>query len=339
MSNGANVRVCCRFRPLNSKEKNAGSTNICTVDEGTTLKIKSCSKPYTFDRVFDTNTAQSEVYQYAAEPFVPEVMAGFNATIFAYGQTGSGKTWTMMGNPKSEATKGIIPRLVGSIFQGIEEADSSLEFTMKLSYVEIYMEKIRDLLAADKTNLKIRESNKGVWIEDATEEFVADYEHVMETMLIGQNNRAIASTNMNMESSRSHSVFILTLGQTHKETGSNKKSKLVLVDLAGSEKVGKTGAEGHTLNEAKHINKSLSALGNVINALTKSGGSSHIPYRDSKLTRLLSDSLGGNSKTCLIITCSPSSCNLEETLSTCRFGNRAKNIKNKPKVNQEKKRG
>jgi len=314
-----------------------GSRDIIKIEENASIQIEQVGKSFRFDRVFGVNATQHEVFQVTALPLVHDVMQGFNATIFAYGQTGSGKTYSMMGDAKSEKTKGIIPRLVDSIFQSIEDADHSMEFTVKLSYVEIYMERIRDLLDPEKNNLKIRESSRGVWIQDVTENYVVDYDQVLDNMLQGQHNRAIASTNMNLESSRSHSVFMFTLGQTNKQTGSKKKSKLILVDLAGSESVGKTGAHGHTLNEAKHINKSLSALGNVINALSSSSGAnSHIPYRDSKLTRLLSDSLGGNSKTCLIITCSPAGDNKEETLSTCRFGNRAKNIKNKPKVNQEK---
>jgi hypothetical protein len=234
--------------------------------------------------------------------------------------------------------KGIIPRLVEAIFQGIEEAEVGIEFTVKLSYVEIYNERVRDLLTvrnANSDNLKIREGQHGgVYIEGVTETYVNSVDQVLQIIQQGQDNRAIASTNMNEHSSRSHSVFQLVLGQLDQNTGSKKGAKLTLVDLAGSEKVGKTGAAGQTLDEAKHINKSLSALGNVINALTSAGA--HIPYRDSKLTRLLSDSLGGNSKTCLIITGSPMSSNIEETLSTLRFGTRAKFIKNKPTINQEK---
>jgi kinesin family protein 5 len=190
-------------------------------------------------------------------------------------------------------------------------------------------------LEPSKDNLKIRElPGRGIFVEDITENYVASYDEVLDVMAAGQTNRAIGSTKMNFESSRSHSVFILTLGQLNKLNGTRKGSKLTLVDLAGSEKVQKTGAVGVTLKEAQHINKSLSALGNVINSLTTN--QKHVPYRDSKLTRLLSDSLGGNSKTVLVITCSPMSSNAEETLSTLRFGSRAKNIKNKPKVNQEK---
>jgi kinesin family protein 5 len=160
--------------------------------------------------------------------------------------------------------KGIIPRLVESIFNGIEEAPLDIEFTVKLSYIEIYNEKVRDLLATTpgKDNLRIREGAKGVWIEDVTESYVGTNEQVLDIMNQGQSARSIAATNMNAESSRSHSVFILTLGQRNTKTESKKGSKLILVDLAGSEKIAKTGAEGKTLKEAQHINKSLSALGN-----------------------------------------------------------------------------
>jgi hypothetical protein len=230
--------------------------------------------------------------------------------------------------------RGIIPRLVEDIFLSIEECDEELEFTIKCSYIEIYLEKIRDLIQPDRDNLKIREAaTGGVYIEECSESYVGSKEEIFALLAEGQNSRAIAATKMNAESSRSHSVFILTLRQNNKTTGSKKVSKLFLVDLAGSEKINKTGAEGQTLNEAKYINKSLSALGNVISALTE--GNSHVPYRDSKLTRLLQDSLGGNSRTVLIITASPALFNLEETISTLRFGSRAKKIKNTPRINQE----
>ena len=300
---------------------------------------------FTFDHVLPPTATQEEAFKCTAEPLLVDVFGGYNTTIFTYGQTGSGKTFSMMGNMHDKEQKGIIPRLVEGIFHYIEAADSAIEFTVKVSYVEIYNEKIRDLMCIDKDNLKIRESANGVWIEDVTQVYVRNCDDVYEVLSDGAKNRAVSATKMNAESSRSHSVFIVTIGQKDGSTGSVKGAKLTLVDLAGSEKVGKTGADGQTLKEAQHINKSLSALGNVINALTtqpvakpgqKKPAPVHIPYRDSKLTYLLSDSLGGNSKTCLIITGSPSAFNAEETLSTMRFGNRAKNIKNKPKVNQEK---
>lgn len=323
---------------MNTME-NAQSDNSCiqSIDDSSVELFRDDTAKesrFTFDRVFAPDTTQEEVYKYVGQPMVKGVMTGYNTTIFTYGQTGSGKTHTMMGNVKSEEEKGIIPRLVNNIFEAIENSDEHIQFTVKLSYIEIYNEKIRDLLDLRKTDLKIREQNNSVWVEDATEHYVSSFAAVLELMAQGQSNRAIASTNMNLESSRSHSVFMLTLGQVNNETGAKKGAKLVLVDLAGSEKIRKTGAEGQTLKEAQHINKSLSALGNVINALSTSNV--HIPYRDSKLTRLLSDSLGGNSKTCLCVTCSPHAFNAEETLSTIRFGTRAKLIKNRARVNQEK---
>ena len=235
--------------------------------------------------------------------------------------------------------KGIIPRLVESIFTSIAHASDNIEFTVKLAYIEIYNEKLKDLLTASpaatqQPQLKIREGPHGVYVENVTEHYLSSYQQTLQLLALGAERRAVSSTMMNSESSRSHSVCIVTIGQTDKLTGSKKGSKLTLTDLAGSEKVQKTGAEGERLNEAKSINKSLSALGNVINAL--SSKQKHVPYRDSKLTRLLSDSLGGNSKTSLIITASPMSYNADETLSTLRFGVRAKLIKNKPAVNAEK---
>lgn len=178
------------------------------------------------------------------------------------------------------------------------------------------------------------EKTKGVYIQDITETYCCDEREVYEVMKIGNKNRAVSATNMNAESSRSHSLFILTLIMTNVEDSSCKTGKLYLVDLAGSEKISKTGAQGQTLEEAKNINQSLTTLGKVIVALTDKK-ISHIPYRESKLTRILSESLGGNSKTLLIVTCSPHPYNEAETLSTLRFGSRARNIKNTPKVNRE----
>eukprot|EP01114_Cavostelium_apophysatum_P005310 TRINITY_DN1613_c0_g1_i3.p1 TRINITY_DN1613_c0_g1~~TRINITY_DN1613_c0_g1_i3.p1 ORF type:complete len:862 (-),score=280.43 TRINITY_DN1613_c0_g1_i3:83-2668(-) len=334
------VRVVCRFRPENQKEKDLGGGSIVSVDEtGTTVSIKgSETQPhkFTFDRVF-INASQREVYEYTALPVVEDILKGYNGTIFVYGQTSSGKTHTMQGpNIEDQELKGIIPRMNGTIFDSILRADPNIEFLVKAQYIEIYMEKIRDLLDSSKSNLKVREEkSKGIWVEGATEMYVSSVEDVIEVIQTGFNNRAIAETKMNSESSRSHSIFILSVNQKNLNDLSNKTGKMYLVDLAGSEKVEKTGAQGSTLDEAKMINKSLSALGNVINALTD-GKSQHVPYRDSKLTRVLQESLGGNSRTTLIINCSPSAFNEAETLSTLRFGNRAKNIKNQAKINAER---
>lgn len=241
----------------------------------------------------------------------------------------------MQGILNDSEYEGIIPRSINLLFDSILNANEDLEFTVKVSMLEIYMEKIRDLLDINRINLNIREDKvKGIYIEDISEYYVSSKEEIIELMSIGSDNRAIASTNMNETSSRSHSIVIISLHQKNNRDKSAKSSKLVLVDLAGSEKISKTGASGLTLEEAKTINKSLTSLGMVINSLTD-GKSNHIPYRESKLTRVLQESLGGNSKTCLIMACSPSVYNEAETLSTLRFGNRAKNIKNKPKINKE----
>lgn len=197
------------------------------------------------------------------------------------------------------------------------------------------MQKLKDLLDSNKNDLKIRSDKKrGIFIEDLTENYISSMEEVYKLIEIARNCRSIASTNMNERSSRSHMIFILTISQNNTLDLTAKTGKLYLVDLAGSEKIAKTGAEGKTLDQAKKINASLTTLGKVINALTD-GKSTHIPYRDSKLTRVLQESLGGNSKTTLIVTCSPHPNNLSETISTLRFGISAKKIKNTPKINKE----
>lgn len=279
---------------------------------------------------------QSDIFDFSIKPTVDDILNGYNGTVFAYGQTGAGKSYTMMGtNIDDDNGKGVIPRIVEQIFQNILSSAANIEYTVRVSYMEIYMERIRDLLAPQNDNLPVHEEkNRGVYVKGLLEIYVSSVQEVFEVMRRGGNARAVAATNMNQESSRSHSIFVITITQKNVETGSAKSGQLFLVDLAGSEKVGKTGASGQTLEEAKKINKSLSALGMVINSLTD-GKSSHVPYRDSKLTRILQESLGGNSRTTLIINCSPSSYNDAETLSTLRFGMRAKSIKNKAKVNAE----
>ena len=233
-----------------------------------------------------------------------------------------------------ERKQGIIPRMISHVFKHIYKNEDT-DFMIKVSMIEIYQEKIRDLFDVSRVNLNIREDSiKGIYVDGASERYVGCPNDVLALLEIGSANRAQAATNMNEHSSRSHSIFILTINQTNKKEGFSKIGKLYLVDLAGSEKISKTGATGHTLEEAKIINKSLTTLGRVINNLTD-GKSTHIPYRESKLTRVLQESLGGNSKTCLIITCSPSIYNESESLSTLRFGERAKKIKNKPKINKE----
>ena len=242
----------------------------------------------------------------------------------------------MMGSDISDDDqRGIIPRIVEQMFTSILTSPGNIEYTVGVSYMEIYMERIRDLLMPQNDNLPIHEEkSRGVYVKGLMQLYVSSVQDVYEILRRGGAARATAATNMNQESSRSHSIFVITINQKNTDSGSAKSGQLFLVDLAGSEKVGKTGASGQTLEEAKKINKSLSALGMVINSLTD-GKSTHIPYRDSKLTRILQESLGGNSRTTLIINCSPSSFNDAETISTLRFGVRAKAIKNKAKINAE----
>nr|XP_019002357.1 kinesin [Kwoniella mangroviensis CBS 8507]OCF65818.1 kinesin [Kwoniella mangroviensis CBS 8507] len=314
------------------------STDFTTVQMKNSTSLAGPEKDgFTFDRVFDTNTKQHDIFDWGVKGIVEDVMTGFNGTLFCYGQTGSGKTYSELygADIENPALKGLIPRIVEQIFASILSADSVIEYTVKVSYMEIYMERIKDLLAPQNDNLSIHEDKaRGVYVKNLTDVYVGSEAEVYKVMKAGGSSRAVSSTNMNAESSRSHSIFVIGIHQRNTETGSQKSGNLYLVDLAGSEKVGKTGATGQTLEEAKKINKSLSALGMVINALTD-GKSSHVPYRDSKLTRILQESLGGNSRTTLIINCSPATFNEAETLSTLRFGMRAKSIKNKARVNVE----
>ena len=222
---------------------------------------------------------------------------------------------------------------IESLFHAIEMSPENLEFKLKTSIFEVYMEKIRDLLDVSKSDLKIRENKAGPYIENLTEAYVSDKLELYKLLQLGQKNRITCSTNMNAHSSRSHLIFMLSLNQFNSQNSQSKTSKLYLVDLAGSEKVSKTGAEGKVLEQAKKINMSLASLGKVIKSLSLR--IQHIPYRDSKLTRILQDSLGGNSKTTLIVTCSPHEMHLAETVSTLRFGENAQKIKNKPKINRE----
>ncbi|CAD5221658.1 unnamed protein product [Bursaphelenchus xylophilus] len=331
------IQVFCRVRPLNESEKKNGSAFVTRFPSKDSINVGG--KTYTFDRVFDPSCDQETVYKGSAHHIVQDVLSGYNGTIFAYGQTSSGKTHTMEGQmsvDEADPNHGVIPRIINDIFTHIYNMeDQALEFHIKVSYFEIYNEKIRDLLNISQTNLTIHEGKDRVpYVKGVTETFVSNFVEVLEIIKEGQNNRQKAVTNMNEHSSRSHSVFLIQVDQENKQLQKKLSGKLYLVDLAGSEKVSKTGAEGTVLEEAKNINKSLSALGNVISSLAD-GTKGHIPYRDSKLTRILQESLGGNSRTTIVICCSPASFNEAETKSTLMFGQRAKTIKNVVVVNQE----
>lgn len=270
------------------------------------------------------------------------VMDGYNGTIFAYGQTGTGKTHTMVGpaHPEAEEEKGVIPRAFGHVFRNVDVGGNKT-FLVRASYMEIYNEEIRDLLSKNpKQKLELKDHpDGGVYVKDLTVMIVKGVRDLQQVMEVGQKNRSVASTLMNNESSRSHSIFTVTVeilekgldGQDHVRVG-----KMNMVDLAGSERQSKTGATGDTLKEATKINMSLSALGNVISALVDAK-TSFIPYRDSKLTRLLQDSLGGNTKTVMCTCIGPVDYNYDETMSTLRYAHRAKSIKNKPRINEDPK--
>uniref|UniRef100_A0A8C6P183 Kinesin-like protein n=1 Tax=Nothobranchius furzeri TaxID=105023 RepID=A0A8C6P183_NOTFU len=313
-----NIKVLCRFRPLNESEIVRGDKFI-PIFQGEDTVIFG-GKAYVFDQVFPTNTTQEQVYNTCAKQIVKDVLGGYNGTIFAYGQTSSGKTHTMEGNLHDPQAMGIMPRIAQDIFEHIFAMDENLEFHIKV---------------LTKNNLSVHEDKYRVpYVKGCSERFVTSPEEVMDVIDEGKANRHVAVTNMNEHSSRSHSIFLINIKQENVETEQKLSGKLYLVDLAGSEKVSKTGAEGAVLDEAKNINKSLSALGNVISALAE-GTKSHVPYRDSKMTRILQDSLGGNCRTTMFICCSPSSYNDVETKSTLMFGQRAKTIRNTVTVNLE----
>ena len=296
--------------------------------------------PYTFDHIFDMESTQEDVYKIAAVPAVESLMSGYNSTIFAYGQTGTGKTYTMEGfsydylSPK----KGLIPRAIENIFKYIENnSNSDTTFIIRVTYLQIYNESIDDLLKSEKKHLSIRESHKkGIYVEGLSEWAVCSPNDIYALLERGAQSRIRAQTKMNDVSSRSHAVFTIILEQMKISKGKKKFKcgKLNLVDLAGSERVKLSGATGKQLDESRRINKSLSALGNVINALTDPK-TKHIPYRDSKLTRLLQNSLGGNCKTSMIAMISPYDGSFNESISTLNFAKRAKSIRIKASINEE----
>eukprot|EP01138_Halocafeteria_seosinensis_P006256 gb/GECG01006397.1/.p1 GENE.gb/GECG01006397.1/~~gb/GECG01006397.1/.p1 ORF type:complete len:893 (+),score=173.61 gb/GECG01006397.1/:1-2679(+) len=342
------VRVVVRARPMNDKEISESRKNILNVD--TSLGAVQIHNPredeeqeakqFTYDIVYDENSTQRSVYEEVGFPLVESVMSGYNGTMFAYGQTGCGKTHTMQGFSKDPEHRGVIPNSFEHIFENIKIANDK-EFIVQASYIELYNEEIRDLLAGDpKHKLELKESaDKGVYVKDLTQKTVDTVEGMEALMDKGNEHRTVGSTLMNQFSSRSHSIFSIVIEVGAKrEDGSDHitRGKLNLVDLAGSERPSKTGATGARMKEGIKINLSLTALGNVISALV-AGKHKHIPYRDSKLTRLLQDSLGGNTKTVMLAAVGPADYNYDETLSTLRYANRAKNIKNKPVLNEDPK--
>uniref|UniRef100_A0A8C5NBY3 Kinesin-like protein n=1 Tax=Gouania willdenowi TaxID=441366 RepID=A0A8C5NBY3_GOUWI len=343
-----NVKVVVRCRPLNQKEKMMGHKHAVTVDEirGTITvnKLETPHEPpktFTFDTVFGPESKQLDVYNLTARPIIDSVLEGYNGTIFAYGQTGTGKTYTMEGVRAVPEQRGIIPNSFAHVFGHIAKAEGDTRFLVRVSYLEIYNEEVRDLLGKDQMQrLEVKERpDVGVYIKDLSGYVVNNADDMDRIMTLGHKNRSVGATNMNEHSSRSHAIFTITIECSEKGADGNqhvRMGKLHLVDLAGSERQGKTGATGQRLKEATKINLSLSTLGNVISALVD-GKSTHVPYRNSKLTRLLQDSLGGNSKTMMCANIGPADYNYDETISTLRYANRAKNIKNKARINEDPK--
>ncbi|GIX87320.1 kinesin-like protein KIF3A [Caerostris darwini] len=344
-----NIKVVLRCRPMNENEKSANYRSIVEINhvEGSvTLSNPNTSeydppKTFTFDTVFGTDSTQLDVYNLAARPIIDNVLEGYNGTIFAYGQTGTGKTFTMEGNREVPEQKGIIPNSFAHIFGHIAKAEGDKRFLVRATYLEIYNEEVRDLLGKDQSvRLEVKERpDIGVFVKNLTGVVVKNADDLDRIMTLGSKNRVVGATNMNLHSSRSHAIFSITVESC--EEGFDRKEhiragKLHLVDLAGSERQSKTGSSGQRLVEATKINLSLSTLGNVISALVD-GKSTHIPYRNSKLTRLLQDSLGGNAKTLMCANIGPAGYNYDESLSTLRYANRAKNIKNKARINEDPK--
>ncbi|XP_060086319.1 osmotic avoidance abnormal protein 3-like [Ylistrum balloti] len=347
MSDGECVKVIVRCRPMNTREKELKCECVLSMDsKRAQCTIKNPSDPkappkvFTFDGSYFTDSVTENIYADIAYPLVEGVTEGYNGTIFAYGQTGCGKSFTMQGITNPASQRGIIPRAFDHIFETVSVAEDT-KFLIHASYLEIYNEEIRDLLGKDaKAKMDLKEHpEKGVYVSGLSMHPVHNVTECERIMDKGWKNRATGATLMNADSSRSHSIFTINLEMIQEDAEGEehiRAGKLNLVDLAGSERQSKTGATGDRLKEATKINLSLSALGNVISALVDAK-TKHIPYRDSKLTRLLQDSLGGNTKTLMVACLSPADNNYEETISTLRYANRAKNIQNKPKINEDPK--
>lgn len=364
------VKVAVHVRPLIGDEKLQGCKDCVTVVPGKP-QVQIGTHSFTFDHVYgSTGSPSSSMFEECVAPLVDGLFQGYNATVLAYGQTGSGKTYTMGTAFKEGGQTGIIPQAMSAIFSKIEALINQIEFQLHVSFIEIHKEEVRDLLDsslsaksdtsnAGKVNvpgrspIQIRESSNGViTLAGSTEVEVRSLKEMAACLEQGSLSRATGSTNMNNQSSRSHAIFTITLEQMRKvnqgspgESNLNESmneeylsAKLHLVDLAGSERAKRTGSDGMRFKEGVHINRGLLALGNVISALgdeKKRKEGVHVPYRDSKLTRLLQDSLGGNSRTVMIACISPADINAEETLNTLKYANRARNIQNKPVINRD----
>ncbi|GAB2302414.1 Kinesin-like protein KIN-5C, variant 2 [Dionaea muscipula] len=359
---GVNVQVLLRCRPFSDEELQSNAPQVVACNDyqrevavSQNIGGKHIDRVFTFDKVFGPSAQQKDLYEQAIVPIVNEVLEGFNCTIFAYGQSGTGKTYTMEGNcqrlksvPNGElpVEAGVIPRAINQIFHTLERQNA--ECSVRVTFLELYNEEISDLLAPEeiswvvlddqqKKQLALMEDGKGgVLVRGLKEEIVTSASEIFTLLERGSAKRRTAETLLNKQSSQSHSLFSITIHikeATPEGEELIKCGKLNLVDLAGSENISRSGAREGRAREAGEINKSLLTLGRVINALVEHLG--HIPYRDSKLTRLLCDSLGGRTNACIIANISPSGHCVDETLSTLDFAHRAKNVRNKPEVNQK----
>lgn len=356
----SSIAVAVRVRPFNDRELKQHSQCIIGMPSKVQCTLRSPSdaashppRSYTFDHAFWTHSQtelppggtfadQQAVYEALGTPILDNAFHGYNSCLFAYGQTGSGKTFTMMGSP---AMPGVIPQLCHALFQRAdaliqaEAADAVSIITVECSYLEIYNENVRDLLnAGGSSALKVRQHpRRGVYVEGLTKVGVKGNEDVLRLLEGGGKIRAVASTNMNASSSRSHAILTLVV-KNHRASGSELVSHIHLVDLAGSERAASTGAEGSTLLEGANINKSLTTLGMVLSKLAEASSETKnvfVSFRDSQLTWILNDSLGGNSRTAMLANISPASINFDETLSTLRFAMTVKKVKNHAVVNED----
>lgn len=358
LSNSDKIRVVIRCRPRKETESKEAAVSCC--ENGQVFLQTGPGRPkrkYDFDFVASDSCTQQTIFEQAGKPVVDCTLAGFHGTIFAYGQTGSGKTHTMTGPVGAKRTdevdhRGVVPRACEAIFSHIaESASDDIKFKVRASYLEIYNERIRDLLVDPKQQQQkdSARGGKGIYLrETASGEVLVEggrswvevnsEESCIEVLASGSTNRSVGATAMNAESSRSHAIFTIEMTRTTISTMKERISQLHLVDLAGSERQKSTQAQGERLKEANEINKSLTSLGNVIKALVDSSqrkaGHRHIPYRDSKLTFLLKDALGGNSKTCLVATISPAEASLSETASTLEFAKRCSSIQTVATINE-----
>uniref|UniRef100_A0A3Q2Y1Z3 Kinesin-like protein n=1 Tax=Hippocampus comes TaxID=109280 RepID=A0A3Q2Y1Z3_HIPCM len=355
---GASVKVAVRVRPFNSREMSKESKCIIQMSGNTTTIINpkqaKDNKSFNFDYSYWSHTSPEDVnyasqmlvYKDIGEEMLLHAFEGYNVCIFAYGQTGAGKSYTMMGKQDVKDQQGIIPLLCEDLFTKINDnTDNSMSYSVEVSYMEIYCERVRDLLnPKNKGNLRVREHPlMGPYVEDLSKLAVTSYNDIQDLMDSGNKARTVAATNMNETSSRSHAVFNIIFTQKRHDADtdntSEKVSKISLVDLAGSERADSTGAKGTRLKEGANINKSLTTLGKVISALAenkkKKKVESFIPYRDSVLTWLLRENLGGNSRTAMVAALSPADINYDETLSTLRYADRAKQIRCNAVINED----